>query len=588
MSFSSRLRLSLALSLMAGLSIPFMAPAIAQNEGLAISPKGGYASAQAQPAQPAQPAQTAQTFTDVPADYWAHDYIEGLAKFNVISGFGDGTFKPNDPVTRAQFAAILRQAFPSSQPATRQPFKDVPANYWAVEAIAAARTAGFLSGYPDNSFRPNDRILRVQALVSLANGLKYTGGSQATLSAYKDANTIPAYARPSTAAAAQANLIVNYPALDQVAPNRSASRAEVAAFVYQALVKAGRATPLAAKTPGNWQLEPVTTISAKVNQISFSKTGQRLAAIADSGANVQIWNAQTGALLRTITPDKPGSVFTKAAISRDGTQVAIVQQVSTTGDIDLSVRTVDTGELRLQKSLSVPANQLSGAHDKPNIIDLVFSPDGKQVMTHVWITAESHPNLTEPAPGTLYDRLNVLDAATGKVLQSIDFGLGDRAGLAFSPDGKFLSITRYDKPVDIWQLDKNNRFAYFATLTLPKNDGSIFNMAFTNSNLLSLVTYQPNETRLDTWNVQTKEQMGRTVLPREECIDPTGVVPSPDGTAYYSSYPNVGTCFGNIRTGAFQRTLASPFTNTSAVFSGSGDYIAVASDQDIRIFSKNF
>ncbi|MGB3292914.1 MAG: S-layer homology domain-containing protein, partial [Phormidesmis sp.] len=267
-----RLSIKVTCTLVAGLSIPLTMPSIFSGTG--------YANAQSQSA----------SFTDVSTDYWATDYIEGLAQLDVISGFGDGTFKPNDPVTRAQFAAILRQSFLQSQPTTAQSFRDVPANYWAANAISAARSAGFLSGYPDNTFKPNDRIVRVQALVSLANGLKYPASNSQSLSNYKDAAAVPAYARASTAAAAQANLVVSYPALDQISPNRAASRAEVAAFVYQALVKSGRAEPIAMKMPKDWQLEPIATISAKVGPMSFDQTGQRLGAIADLGNNVQLWD----------------------------------------------------------------------------------------------------------------------------------------------------------------------------------------------------------------------------------------------------------------------------------------------------------
>ncbi|MGB3203051.1 MAG: S-layer homology domain-containing protein, partial [Nodosilinea sp.] len=147
------------------------------------------------------------SFKDVPPDYWAYEYISGLAQFNVISGFSDGTFKPNEAVTRAQFAAILNQAFMSAQPFqvpngrlnATQPgtpaFADVPNNHWAAGYIAKARAAGFLSGYPGNQFRPNQPISRVQALVSIASGLGYQGGNMAELSAYKDAAAIPEYAR---------------------------------------------------------------------------------------------------------------------------------------------------------------------------------------------------------------------------------------------------------------------------------------------------------------------------------------------------------------------------------------------------------
>ena len=187
-SLFSKVRLSLAFGLIAGFSASFVLPAITQTKAQAQTIQNQ--TIQNQTAQTQLPQTQTNTFTDVSSDYWAHDYIEGLTKLNIISGFPDGTFQPNERVTRAEFAAILRRAFLQSQPITAQPFTDVPANYWATEAIYAARAAGFLSGYPGNRFEPDSPIRRDEALVSLTNGLKYTGGSLETLAQYSDAESI--------------------------------------------------------------------------------------------------------------------------------------------------------------------------------------------------------------------------------------------------------------------------------------------------------------------------------------------------------------------------------------------------------------
>lgn len=186
-------------------------------------------------------AQAQSTFSDLSADYWARDFIQELANRGVISGFPDGTFRPNDPVTRAQFAAMVRQAFPRSATRGAVQFADVPANYWAAEAIREAYTTGFLSGYPNNIFRPDENIPRAQVLVSLSNGLGYASGNSTdqALLAYNDASAIPNWARPSIAAATARQIVVNYPNVGTLAPNRAATRAEVAAFIYQALVSSG-------------------------------------------------------------------------------------------------------------------------------------------------------------------------------------------------------------------------------------------------------------------------------------------------------------------------------------------------------------
>jgi parallel beta-helix repeat protein len=193
------------------------------------------------PTTPTAPT-TQVAFKDVPNNYWAQTFIQELASRNIIKGFPDGSFRPNDPVTRAQFAALLSQAMNKSTIRSSANFTDVASNYWAATAIQKAYTTGFMSGYSATTFRPNENISRVQILVSLVNGLGYapTKPIATTLQSYLDANTIPAYARNSVGAATENRMVVNYPNLKLLNPNQPASRAEVAAFIYQALVRSGQ------------------------------------------------------------------------------------------------------------------------------------------------------------------------------------------------------------------------------------------------------------------------------------------------------------------------------------------------------------
>jgi parallel beta-helix repeat protein len=182
-------------------------------------------------------------FGDV-AGNWAEAYITALADRQVISGFPDGTFRPNDPVTRAQFAAIVNQAFTPQPKRASVNFADVSSSFWGQQAIQTAYRGGFLTGYPGRVFRPNERIPRLQVLVSLASGLELGSGSVDSLNRFQDAREIPSWAGNAIAAATQRSIVVNYPSVGQLAPNREATRAEVAAFVYQALVSAGQAQPI--------------------------------------------------------------------------------------------------------------------------------------------------------------------------------------------------------------------------------------------------------------------------------------------------------------------------------------------------------
>ncbi|MBS3030440.1 MAG: DUF1565 domain-containing protein [Dolichospermum sp. DET50] len=184
-------------------------------------------------------------FKDVQTGYWAKAYIEALASQNIIAGFPDGSFKPNEPVTRAQFAAIINKAFKPTATRAGITFNDVKSNYWAYTAIQTASSSPFLSGYPDLTFKPEQQIPRVQAIVALANGLGLTANTQTVINFYTDAGQIPNYALSPVAAATSRQLVINYPTVKELAPKRQATRAEIAAFVYQALVNAGRAQPIA-------------------------------------------------------------------------------------------------------------------------------------------------------------------------------------------------------------------------------------------------------------------------------------------------------------------------------------------------------
>lgn len=182
-------------------------------------------------------------FQDVQG-HWAQAYIEALADLGVIAGFPDGNFRPSDPVTRAQFAAIIAKAFAPTAQKPANDFLDVRRDYWAYQVIQTAYQGGFLSGYPDRTFRAEERIPRVQVLVALASGLNLRSDNTTVLSVFRDASGIPNYALTAVAGATQKNLVVNYPTPTQLNPNQNATRADVAAFIYQALVNAGRVKPI--------------------------------------------------------------------------------------------------------------------------------------------------------------------------------------------------------------------------------------------------------------------------------------------------------------------------------------------------------
>ncbi|MGA9379583.1 MAG: S-layer homology domain-containing protein [Phormidium sp.] len=189
------------------------------------------------------------TFSDIQG-HWAQQYIEPLARLGIVVGYPQkGQFKPNNAVTRAEFAAIINRAFQPSIERSASSFVDVPRKFWGYSAIQTAYQGGFLEGYADRKFRPSQNIPRVEVLVSLANGLKIQPEDIGIVSFYADASQIPNYAVPAIAAATERQLVVNYPQLNQLNPNKQATRAEVAAFVYRALVYSGKLTSTGTSSP---------------------------------------------------------------------------------------------------------------------------------------------------------------------------------------------------------------------------------------------------------------------------------------------------------------------------------------------------
>jgi hypothetical protein len=193
----------------------------------------------------AAPSFAQTTFSDVSSNYWAAQFIQQLSQRGVIAGFPDGSFRPEEAVTRAQFAAMVNKAFQKAQQRSPISFTDVPSNYWASSAIGQAYNIGFLSGYPGNRFEPNQAIPRQQVLVSLANGLEYTPiNTESTLQSFNDGSKIASYARSPIAAATEKQIVVNYPNVKFLNPNAIATRAQVAAFIYQALVSSNQASAI--------------------------------------------------------------------------------------------------------------------------------------------------------------------------------------------------------------------------------------------------------------------------------------------------------------------------------------------------------
>lgn len=121
------------------------------------------------------PYQPAVDFKDVQPNYWAYPYIEGLFQKGWIKGFGDGTFRPEQTASRAEVAVLISRAAsvaPYDNPTPS--FRDVPKTYWAYKEIEGLKRAGMVSGYGDGTFRPDNKATRADLAVFVYRGKKVT------------------------------------------------------------------------------------------------------------------------------------------------------------------------------------------------------------------------------------------------------------------------------------------------------------------------------------------------------------------------------------------------------------------------------
>lgn len=115
---------------------------------------------------------TAVRFKDVRPTHWAYDAIRRAVQAGIVTGFSDGSFRPDQKVSRAEMAAMLGRAMGLRELAvTRTSFKDVRTDHWAAGWIERLVREGILTGYADRTFRPEQLVTRAEVAVMVLKGL---------------------------------------------------------------------------------------------------------------------------------------------------------------------------------------------------------------------------------------------------------------------------------------------------------------------------------------------------------------------------------------------------------------------------------
>jgi len=173
------------------------------------------------------------TFPDVAADYWVAEPISLLAMQKIITGYPDGTFKPEGNITRAEMCSLLMKSRPKTEdqrPKTM--FKDVSAKHWAAAYIAQAAAEGVVKGYPGNLFKPNGKITRAEGLAMIA---RFAGISE---EAYQNefADITSSHWAAGTIAGSYKAGLLEYLKGKKFEPNKLLTRAETVEMLYRTRV----------------------------------------------------------------------------------------------------------------------------------------------------------------------------------------------------------------------------------------------------------------------------------------------------------------------------------------------------------------
>ena len=172
------------------------------------------------------------SYADVLDTHWAHPYIEDVTEKGIMNGVDDKNFAPEDAMTRAMFVTVLARL--SGDTLTEQTsFSDVPAGQWYSAAVSWAAENGIVSGFGDGTFRPNDALTRAQAAVMLCAFAAFTQDDvtvRADLSAYSDAGQIPSWAMDAMQWANARQLIIGRDSA-HLAPTAATTRAEMASIL---------------------------------------------------------------------------------------------------------------------------------------------------------------------------------------------------------------------------------------------------------------------------------------------------------------------------------------------------------------------
>jgi|LSQX01.1.fsa_nt_gb hypothetical protein len=187
-------------------------------------------------------------------DHWAAGQVAEWMEAGLVGGFPDGTFRPDESITRAQFITMVNTVLGLQEKAPIS-YADVREDDWFALEIAKAKKSGYVSGYPDNTIRPHNTITRQEIAVILA-GILELDPNPAGVDGFKDAGLVASWSKGAMGAVTAAGILSGFPD-GTCRPTDTATRA-------QAVVMLSKAAGAMYTEAGSYSL-PVVDGNATIN-----------------------------------------------------------------------------------------------------------------------------------------------------------------------------------------------------------------------------------------------------------------------------------------------------------------------------------
>ncbi|HEY5584599.1 MAG TPA: ice-binding family protein [Ruminiclostridium sp.] len=385
-------------------------------------------------------------FGDTPSNdyesHWAKDAIWSAFSTGIVKGYPDGSFKPDKAITRAEFFALVNNVF-SFTSGTETTYNDVSSDAWYAPVIAKAEAAGYISGYPDGSIRPEGSISRQEVAVIISNLKSLTAASNDL--PFTDAASIASWSKQAIIAVAGAKIMNGY-ADGSFKPNAPSTRAEalvaltkgfkyapVEVTVVVSAINTQQTMILTAGGAAGTITATITPANATNKNVNWTSSDTNVATV-NGGVVIPI-SVGTATITATSAADGTKTATTAVTVNIAGPEVVIppVANSVNLGMADDFVILAKTGISSVPNSI-ITGNIGVSPIDATALTGFSLTADAtNQFSVSSQITGKAYAsNYTSPTPGNLTTAVSDMETAytdaAGRAVNYTELYSGDISG----------------------------------------------------------------------------------------------------------------------------------------------------------------